>query len=123
MEFRHTLARGPSAPREGRRCLDPFASMIPHQVMTDAGVVISELVTNAVIHNPDGPSTIELVLRLRAHHVRIEVRDDGLPFIPRVPHRDLDAAAGRGLLIVDRFAERWGVLLDHGTCVWAQLRV
>ncbi|MEU3875131.1 MULTISPECIES: ATP-binding protein [Streptomyces] len=80
-------------------------------------LVASELVANTYLHS-DGPAEIRL-RRVGAECVRISVWDTN-PDIPepfarpvrlgkgRVPAVDVEAAGGRGLLIVRRLAEAWG---------------
>ena len=69
-----------------------------------AVLLVSELVTNAVVH-ARGP--ICLTVHTDAHWVRIEVEDPG----HRRPVRraaTLDAVDGRGLLVVDKLATDGG---------------
>ena len=85
-----------------------------------AQLVVSELVSNAVEH-AETPSTI--VLSLSDGELTISVRD-GSPTQP-VP-RPLDTVSfrGRGLPLIDRVSERWGIE-NHpdGKTVWAVLSV
>jgi hypothetical protein len=53
--------------------------------------------------------------------VTLTVSDAGPGFVPRPPAPDLDSEAGRGLLIVDALADRWGVDTSAGTRVWAEV--
>lgn len=89
-------------------------------VIADAELIVSELITNAL--NAQSGRT-DLVLSVRDHEVRIEVRDDaaGAPVV-RTP--DVTEGHGRGLRIVAALADRWGVEPDGpGKRVWAELRV
>jgi anti-sigma regulatory factor (Ser/Thr protein kinase) len=83
----------------------------------DALLVVSELVTNGVVH---GPASSDLILEVtvRAGRIRIQVSDSGPCFEgdPRLPFSD-----GRGLLIVEALADEWGVLRRDGCTVWAEL--
>jgi anti-anti-sigma regulatory factor len=86
---------------------------VPHLV-DPAMVVVSELVTNAVVHGRGEP---EVSLRLTATYLHIAVGDDE-PALPR-----LDPDAGGGLLLVEAFATVWGALPRRvGKYVWAALR-
>ena len=84
----------------------------------DAELIISELVTNALLHG-------EPPVRVRVHAgevVRIEVRDTGRS-APIVLPRNTDAMTGRGLALVAALASSWGVDGDPtgGKVVWAEL--
>ncbi len=86
-----------------------------------AALVVSELVTNAVLHTAS--SRIVCELRQNTDSLRIAIRDEGGPAGPRI--RDCGAdERGRGLLIVDALCEAWGAeRTGHGTAqiVWAEL--
>jgi anti-sigma regulatory factor (Ser/Thr protein kinase) len=73
-------------------------------VIEVAVLLVSELVTNAVVH-ARGP--ICLTVHTDAHWVRIEVQDPGRRR-PVLRAATLDAVDGRGLLVVDGLATDWG---------------
>jgi anti-sigma regulatory factor (Ser/Thr protein kinase) len=85
-------------------------------------LMVSELVTNAVVHG-EGP--IDLRIERLGDRVRIAVTDHGTgtPVEDGMP--DSDAVHGRGLAIVARLAQRWGVRAHQGagTTVWFECRV
>jgi anti-sigma regulatory factor (Ser/Thr protein kinase) len=86
-----------------------------------ATLLANELVTNAIVH---ARTRIDLRLELRGQRLRIAVRDhDPRPVRPRAA--DERAERSRGLLIVDRTAEAWGVDRhpDGGKVVWCALDV
>lgn len=89
-------------------------------VVEDAGLVVSEIVTNTV-----GSDSERVHVALRLHHgaLRIEVtdRDAGWPVHRAGPGR----VYGRGLVLVDALAARWGVdrVCGGGRQVWAMLPV
>ncbi|EME96841.1 ATP-binding protein [Streptomyces mobaraensis NBRC 13819 = DSM 40847] len=86
-----------------------------------AVLLVSELVGNAVRHT--GARHFGLRLVRRRGWIRAEVRDPsrGLPCL--VPVGELDIS-GRGLFLVDRLADRWGVdLLARGKTTWFEMRV
>ena len=90
-----------------------------------AQLVVSELVTNAVLHAADSP-TITLDLRLTDGAVRVLVSDGG----PGEPNRRLHpdprtGETGRGVWLVDAFAERWGTETHgrNGKTVWCELNI
>ena len=90
-----------------------------------AQLVVSELVTNAVLHAAGSP-TITLDLRLTDGAVRVLVSDGGAGEPDRRPHRDpRTSETGRGVWLVDAFAERWGTETHgrDGKTVWCELNV
>ncbi|WP_372454170.1 ATP-binding protein [Streptomyces tardus] len=90
--------------------------------LTDHGVLlVSELVGNAVCHT--GAVRFGLRMYRGRGRVRVEVRDPsrGLPCL--LPVQDLDTS-GRGLWLVERLSDRWGVdLQPHGKTTWFEMRV
>ncbi|MFR9797103.1 ATP-binding protein [Streptomyces sp. MS06] len=86
----------------------------------DAVLLVSELVGNAVRHT--GARVFGLRMRRRRGWIRVEVRDPsrGLPCL--MPVQELDIS-GRGLFLVDKLADRWGVdLLPRGKTTWFEMR-
>jgi anti-sigma regulatory factor (Ser/Thr protein kinase) len=89
-----------------------------------AKLVVSELVTNAVLHSPEG-ATINLDLRLTDGMVRVLVTDGGLGQPERQAQPDpWSGETGRGVWLVDAFTERWGTETHgrDGKTVWCELR-
>ncbi len=87
----------------------------------DAVLLVSELVGNAVRHT--GARVFGLRMRRRRGWIRVEVRDPsrGLPCLMPVQEMDI---SGRGLFLVDKLADRWGVdLLPRGKTTWFEMRV
>ncbi|MDQ0749195.1 anti-sigma regulatory factor (Ser/Thr protein kinase) [Streptomyces africanus] len=90
-----------------------------------AAQVVAELASNAVLHGRVRGRDFRLRLALRADRtLRIEVTDargDGVPRIQAPVEQD--AEGGRGLRIVEAYADRWGVAEApaHGKTVWAEL--
>lgn len=84
-----------------------------------AQLVVSELVTNVVVHVGSRP---RLRVRTDRRVVRIEVRD-AVTTAPQLRRSSLDAVDGRGLELIDALASRWGAeaLPAGGKVVWAEL--
>jgi anti-sigma regulatory factor (Ser/Thr protein kinase) len=90
------------------------ARVFTGEVLADDGVeasvielavlLVSELVTNAVVH---ARGMICLTVHTDAHWVRIEVEDQGRSR-PVRRSATLDQVDGRGLLVVDKLATDWG---------------
>jgi serine/threonine-protein kinase RsbW len=81
---------------------------------------LSELAANAVLHSgsrrPGGTFSVRIESCPGAH-IRIEVEDDGGPWLAPVPHPD----SGRGLDIIRVLAAEWGVATSPaGRTVWAR---
>ena len=86
--------------------------------LEDLTLVVSELVTNAVVHGA-GDVTLHVVADRAA--VRVEVRD-AAPTVPDLLAEEPAGDSGRGLLLVSKIADRWGVRReDRGKVVWAEL--
>ncbi|MEU7107334.1 ATP-binding protein [Streptomyces sp. NPDC046215] len=91
------------------------------QLTEHAVLLVSELVGNAVRHT--GARSFGLRMRRRRGWLRIEIRDPsrGLPCL--MPVHELDTS-GRGLFLVDKLSDRWGVdLLARGKTTWFEIRV
>lgn len=87
----------------------------------DVVLLVSELVGNAVRHT--GARVFGLRTLRRRGWIRVEVRDPsrGLPCL--MPVHELDIS-GRGLFLVDKLADRWGVdLLPRGKTTWFEMRI
>ncbi len=83
----------------------------------------SELVTNAIRHAHDGFSVVVLLM-YAAGALRVEVRDHDPLNLPLVANPGPLDPSGRGLVIVEALADRWGVrVTDAGKAVWCELAV
>jgi anti-sigma regulatory factor (Ser/Thr protein kinase) len=118
-----TLPIGPAAAATARATLTRWlAGHLPGEVLEDARLLASELVTNSVGHAdlPDEAS-LRLAVQLRDGALRVEVRDPGKngAVAPREPDRE--RGGGFGLHLVDLIATRWGVNRTGGTHVWFEV--
>jgi anti-sigma regulatory factor (Ser/Thr protein kinase) len=112
------LLATPEAVPAARHALKEIDEMdVPTRQIVE--LLVSELVTNAVRHGASDPHESILV---RAHRtdgaVRVEVCDEGHGFHERGEAPPELQPSGRGLLLVDRLASRWGVMPGHPNCVW-----
>lgn len=121
--FRFELAAHPGSPAQARRLTR--ARLTGWSVCEDtcdtAALVVTELVTNAIVHTAS--SHIICELQDGEELVRIAVRDEGCA--PGVPHQSPqrpDDEQGRGLLLVEAMCRAWGAQ-EHGPglLVWAEL--
>ena len=92
-----------------------------HPAGGDAELLTCELVTNAVRHAIDAAQVTVAVLR-RGGVVHVDVVDDGCTGLPHWREADGHDEGGRGFLLVNALAERWGFLRERsGTCVWFEI--
>ena len=122
MRLESELPVAPEAASEARHVLDGLAGELSDGRMRDVRLLVSELVTNAVRHaNLASGDTIDLVIELAGHRLRVEVHDPGGGFVPTAPSPDPARPSGWGLYLVAELADRWGVDSDHETLVWFEL--
>jgi anti-sigma regulatory factor (Ser/Thr protein kinase) len=121
--IRMSLPQVPASAAEARRQVRRFAA--ENDLLERAGVallVLSELVTNAVLH---GTAPIQVAVTSKDDILRIEVTDgdariDGLV----VQHGRTDSPGGRGLHIVNSVARDWGMTVHaNGKTVWADVEL
>ncbi|MEU3224614.1 ATP-binding protein [Streptomyces sp. NPDC006976] len=75
----------------------------------EVALLVSELATNALLHGSLRGRLFRVRLTLTADALRIEVTDPRGERLPGIRSADSDECYGRGLLIVDAIADRWGV--------------
>ena len=87
--------------------------------LDSAALVLSELVGNAVRHAEGDMMRVRL--RRDGSVLRIAV-EDASPHIPQVREPDWEAESGRGMVIIDALAHRWGCApTGTGKVVWADV--
>lgn len=120
--LRLSLPNNTDAPAIARNFVVERGSGLPDDVVNDAELLVSELVSNAVLH---GSPAITLCVDVDPPSIEVGVRDEGdtLPMTagelppPSRPR-------GRGLIIVDRLSKSWGVRPAErppGKTVWFEL--
>jgi anti-sigma regulatory factor (Ser/Thr protein kinase) len=112
------LTDGLEAAAEARRAVQRLAAHLQPDVLEDVRFLVNELVTNGVKY---GRGSILLQVEVDAQAIRVEVSDDGGGFLPRVQVPDLEKTSGRGLFLVERIADRWGVTGADQTNVWFEI--
>ena len=124
MSFQVTVPAGPAAPAAARRALTRWLSTrVTNGLLSDAPLIVSELVTNSLRHaGLEDAAAVRVSAALADGVLRIEVQDGGTngSVVRRTPNRD--QGGGFGLNIIDALAMRWGVERSGGTRVWVELQ-
>ena len=114
--------RGPSAASAARNALLALDERVDGQVLEDIRLLVSELVTNAVRHaNAPNGGDVELDVTIDHSRVRVEVADPGAGFDPQPRDDEMSRPGGWGLYLVDRIADRWGVIRNRMNRVWFEI--
>jgi serine/threonine-protein kinase RsbW len=109
------VARSSASARETLR--NVLGTWADEGLRADAALLLTELVANCVRH---ARSPMQIQLTVEHDLLRAEVRDgSALNPLPREP----DENGGRGVLILNALASRWGVLGHPGAgkTVWFEL--
>lgn len=113
---RLTLAPEPaSVPRARELVREVFARSTVDVDEDTVLLLVSEVVTNAVLH---ARTPISLDVTSGDGVVRVEV-GDASPVAPQVRHYSIWSATGRGLRLLDRLASRWGI--EHSDAAAAKV--
>ncbi|MFD3941441.1 ATP-binding protein [Streptomyces sp. NPDC058579] len=91
------------------------------RVVETAEHLVAELATNAATHGRVAGRSFRLALIAQEDTLRIEVTDTRGDDLPQL--QSPDGESGRGLLLIDALADRWGVDLGPvpRKTVWAEL--
>lgn len=116
---RQRLPADPASARSARRFVaTTLASWGCGDIEDEALLLVSELVTNALIH---ARTEVEVALRLRPDRLRVEVVDFGTDGVRR---RDAtsEAQSGRGMALTEALASAWGIdYVLAGKIVWFEM--
>jgi anti-sigma regulatory factor (Ser/Thr protein kinase) len=97
------------APGEARAALRNACTGLPPEVVTDASLLLSELVTNACQH---AHGTVTVAVTTDGGHIGVAVHDNDLTLPPEATQRQMsqpEHERGRGLAIVATIASRFGI--------------
>lgn len=123
LEHRATFELIPEAVSRARAVVDrELGPSVSDEVLEDATLLVSELVTNAVRHAlRTGIPEVELRIGNEGDRIRVVVSDPGDGFVvhPRLP--TASESSGWGLYLVDRIADRWGVVNGDRNEVWFEI--
>ena len=115
------LAGHPESAGKARKFITDFcsASELAPEVCETAALLVSELVTNAIIH---GRTAATIEAHRPGSHLRVTVHDTNPNLPPVGGQPSLSRESGRGLQIVSLLADDWGVeSTDGGKAVWFTL--
>jgi anti-sigma regulatory factor (Ser/Thr protein kinase) len=116
------LERAVDSAADARSWIDQFlaAEGIDEDVRDNAQLIVSELVTNALMHG-DGAPVVRASASKRVVHIAVTDSGDELPeVLPFEPGR----IGGLGLVIVGRIADEWGTsAFPGGKTVWASINL
>ncbi len=112
----------PAAVGLARQQIDRLADRLSEEVLEDARLMVSELVTNGLRHVAlASGQQIDLSITIVAGVLRVEVCDPGPGFTPEPRTDSSPEGTGWGLVLVARLADRWGVRHDGVNRVWFEL--
>ena len=126
-----TVRHTPASAGQVRRQLgaDLAGAGVPAAVISDATLVMSELVGNAVRYAAPLPGgVLEVMWALHPDRLRLRVSDGGGASVPARHDAGPEDVRGRGLAIVAALARDWGVELSRNgsgpmNTVWVDLPV
>ncbi|HEY1514815.1 MAG TPA: ATP-binding protein [Solirubrobacteraceae bacterium] len=117
-QFEANLPHTDAAPGIARRSLTAWLTpVLESEELEVARLLVSELVTNAVVH---GRGDVTLQAQFDDDRLLVEVIDEGGGFERTMRQHDFASIGGRGLAIVDTAASRWGIH-EGTTHVWFEL--
>lgn len=118
------LHGGSGAPSRARRSVLPqLGEQLSETGAADVALILSELVTNSVVHANVGPDeTVTVECTALEDRLRITVTDPGSRQEPHVRSPDHNASGGYGLTIVETLCSAWGVVRNGvgTTSVWCE---
>ncbi|WP_327676241.1 ATP-binding protein [Kitasatospora sp. NBC_00458] len=119
------LPRSRRSPGEARRVLERLLADTPggERFLDTGRLLVTELVTNAVLHGTPIGRRIRLVLHVDRWRLRIEVHDARGERGPVFRAASGEDESGRGILLVKLLARQWGCCPRDGVgkIVWAEV--
>jgi anti-sigma regulatory factor (Ser/Thr protein kinase) len=100
-----------------------LAPRLDPEVVEVAQLLLSELVTNCVLHGAARRpgAWIDITASIFPHVLWVEVCDGGPSFDHQPTRVPVDTFTGRGLYLVDRLSARWGISKRGRARVWFEL--
>jgi anti-sigma regulatory factor (Ser/Thr protein kinase) len=119
------LEQNREAPSLARAAIGSFCENrdIEAATLATLTLLVSEVITNAVIHpDVEPPGGVRLSAQIADGLIRVEVTDEGTGFTPQ-PRDPERLERGYGLFLLERQASAWGVERRGGNTVWFELNV
>ena len=121
-ELRLDLAGQPASVPGARGAVTGLGSMVDDPCARTVGLLVSELVSNAILHGGATRATsLSVGMTISEDRVRVEVCDPGQGLAAPGTPPGLDREGGWGLVLVDRMASRWGTYRGEAHCVWFEV--
>jgi serine phosphatase RsbU (regulator of sigma subunit)/anti-sigma regulatory factor (Ser/Thr protein kinase) len=117
----HVAQNDPEALRSARHLIRAAArAWGARERVDEIELAADELITNALLHTDGGAIVTLRVVSGGERRLRVEVEDRSSA-LPRRREAGESGVSGRGLMLVDRLAEAWGVeSRGSGKCVWCE---
>ncbi|MDH6137156.1 anti-sigma regulatory factor (Ser/Thr protein kinase) [Kitasatospora sp. MAA4] len=119
------LPRDHRSPGIARRLLVALLSEVEdgHRFMDVGLLLVSELVTNAVVHGTPRDNLVFLSLAVDQSRLRIDVHDARGDRSPVLRVASADDESGRGLALVKSLSQKWGCCprANVGKIVWCEV--
>jgi anti-sigma regulatory factor (Ser/Thr protein kinase) len=134
LAHREIIVRLPSTPRQARLARHAAVEWLAHEgcpahgrTASAVAAIVAEFAANAVTHGRAPGRHFELRLVLGPDRVRVEVADARPEARPPAPGSrqapPLESSGGRGLLLVEALADRWGCTGRNAfsKIIWAEV--
>jgi anti-sigma regulatory factor (Ser/Thr protein kinase) len=115
----HAFPAQPGSAKAARETIQDVLAGVDPTLVESVVLMVSELTTNAILH---ARTEFTLEIETSDDNVRITVSDAG-PGDPALKTPARDTTTGRGLQIVERLADQWGIVDGSpGKSVWFVVR-
>jgi anti-sigma regulatory factor (Ser/Thr protein kinase) len=106
-----------------QRVRDRLGGVLKPEKLSEAELLTSELVTNAVRYaQVSDEATIMIDFEVAAGRVRVRVVDPGPGFdFEKIPRTSSEEPGGWGLFLVEALADRWGIDPSPPHGVWFEI--
>jgi anti-sigma regulatory factor (Ser/Thr protein kinase) len=118
VEIRQEIQHGPQAAAQARRLLDSLGSGVGETILTQARLLLSEIVTDSYMRaRHHGGLPIQIAVQVSRDQLRLEVIDRRSFDITAQTYEQMTSSM-RGLALVNRVAADWGLMAEGG--IWAE---